>query len=75
MKTERFDVVEFLNSEEEIQAYLKEVLESGASMKAIHKAFNDAERARANLQHQEPNLDTVDMIFNALANSKFIAIA
>ena len=75
MTFKEFDVVEIIHSEEDIQEYLKVVLESGASMQAIRQAFNEAERARAKLRHQEPNLATVDMIFNALANSKFTAIA
>lgn len=69
MKTKPFNVVDFLNTEEEIQEYLKSVLESGASMKAVRKAFDDAECARAKLQNQEPNIATVDMIFKALINN------
>lgn len=42
MKTKPFDVVDCLHTEEDIQGYLDAVLESGASFKAISKAFMDA---------------------------------
>lgn len=73
MKFDEFDVTELLHSEEDIQMYLKAVLESGASAKAIRQAFNEAERARAKLRQQEPNIETVEMIFNALLNSKLLS--
>lgn len=73
MKFKEFDVVELLHSEEDIQMYLKAVLESGASAKAIRQAFDEAERARAKLRQQEPNIETVEMIFNALLNSKLLS--
>lgn len=73
MKFKEFDVVELLHSEEDIQMYLKAVLESGASAKAIRQAFDEAERARAKLRQQEPNIETVEMIFNALMNSKLLS--
>lgn len=75
MKTKPFNVVDFLNTEEDIQEYLKAVLESGASIQAIRQAFDEAERARAKLRQQEPNIDTVDMIFKALiSNNKLYTI-
>jgi hypothetical protein len=70
MKTKPYDVVDYLNSEEEIQAYLKEMLVSGASRTAIKYAFVDAERARAKLKNQEPSLQTLDMVFSALFSQK-----
>lgn len=70
MKTKPYDVVDYLNSEEEIQAYLKEMLVSGASPTAIKYAFVDAERARAKLANQEPSLSTLDMVFRALFSQK-----
>lgn len=41
-KTKPYDVVDYLHTEEDIQGYLDAVLESGASFKAISKAFMDA---------------------------------
>lgn len=41
-KTEPYDVVDYLHTEQDIQGYLDAVLESGASFKAISKAFMDA---------------------------------
>ena len=70
MKTKPYDVVDYLNSEEEIQAYLKEMLVSGASRTAIKYALVDAERARAKLKKQEPSLQTLDMVFSALFSQK-----
>lgn len=72
MKTSKFDVADYLHSEEDIQGYLLAVLESGASDKAIKKAFMNAEQARAKLKNQEPNMATVDMIYNALINSNLL---
>lgn len=66
MKTKPYDVVDYLHSEEDIQAYLQEMLASGASQTAIKYAFMDAERARAKLANQEPSLKTLDMVFGAL---------
>lgn len=75
MTFSKYDVVDLLHSEEDIQEYLKAVLESEASLQAIRKAFDDAERARAKLQKQEPNIATVDMIFTALFNHRKFATA
>lgn len=70
MITKPYDVVDYLHSEEDIQAYLQEMLASGASHTAIKYAFVDAERARAKLENQEPSLKTLDMVFGALFNQK-----
>lgn len=70
MKTKPYDVVDYLHSEEDIQAYLQEMLASGASQTAIKYAFMDAERARAKLANQEPSLSTLDMVFRALFSQK-----
>lgn len=53
MKTKPYDVVDYLHSEGDIQAYLQEMLASGASSTAIKYAFMDAERARAKLANQD----------------------
>lgn len=71
MKTAKpYDVIEVLNDEEDIKAYLTAVLESGASEKAIRQAFIDAERARAKLAQQEPNFGILDIILNAIRSTK-----
>ena len=70
MTTKLYDVVDYLHSEEEIQAYLQEMLVSGASPMAIKYAFIDAERARAKLKNQEPSIQTLDMVFSALFSQK-----
>lgn len=70
MKTKPYDVVDYLHSEDDIQAYLQEMLASGASPTAIKYAFMDAERARAKLANQEPSLSTLDMVFSALFSQK-----
>lgn len=54
MKTKPYDVVNYLHSEEDIQAYLQEMLASGAISTAIKYAFMDAERARVKLANQKP---------------------
>lgn len=70
MKTAKsYDVIEVLHDEEDIQAYLTAILESGASEKAIRKAFIDAERARAKLAQQEPNFGILDIILNAISST------
>lgn len=69
-QTKPYDVVDYLHNEEDIQGYLNAVLESGASLKAIRRAFMDAERARAKLANQEPNFQVLDMVFNTLSNPK-----
>lgn len=50
MTLKTFDVVDFLESHQDIDDYLYEVLTSDASAKHIAKAFKDAERARAKLE-------------------------
>lgn len=70
MTTKPYDVVDYLHSEEDIQAYLHEMLASGASQTAIKYAFMDAERARAKLANQEPSFQTLDMVFGALFDYK-----
>lgn len=61
MKTKPYDVVDYLHSEEDIQAYLQEMSASGSSSTAIKYAFMDAERARAKLANQD-KLSTLDMV-------------
>lgn len=65
-----FNFVDYLNSEEEIEQFLQEVLTNGSSQKAIRQAFVVAEQARAKLKNQEPSLQTLDMVFNALFHPK-----
>lgn len=67
MKTQKFDVVDFLENHAMIDEYLQAVLTEGGSLAHLAKAFADAERARAKLESQEPNLKTVAMIFDALS--------
>lgn len=75
MKTEVFDVIDYLHNEEQIQGYLLAVLESGANHETLKDAFRDAERARAKLQNQEPNMASIEMILNVLMNDKFTITA
>lgn len=66
-ETKPYDVVDYLHTEEDIQGYLDAVLESGASFKAISKAFMDAERARAKLAGKEPNLQAIEMFMQTFS--------
>lgn len=69
MQTKEFDVIDYLDSQEAIHLYLQEVLSNGGSLNHIKQAFADAERARARLADTEPSLSTIDMIFDALAQT------
>lgn len=59
-----FNFVDYLNSEEDIQDFLEEVLNNGASPKAVKNAYIVAEQARAKLANENPSIGTVQMFFN-----------
>lgn len=59
-----FNFVDYLNSEEEIQDFLEEVLTNGASPKAVQNAYVIAEQARAKLANEKPSIGTAQMFFN-----------
>lgn len=59
-----FDFIDYLNSEEDIQDFLEEVLSNGASPKAVKNAYMVAEQARAKLANEKPSIGTAQMFFN-----------
>lgn len=59
-----FNFIDYLNSEEDIQNFLQEVLTNGASPKAVQNAYMVAEQARAKLANEKPSIGTAQMFFN-----------
>lgn len=59
-----FNILDYLNSEEDIQGFLEEVLNNGASPKAVKNAYIIAEQARAKLANEKPSIGTAQMFFN-----------
>lgn len=69
MQTKPFNVVDYLETQEDIDGYLAEVMQSGGSAKFIAHAITQAEQARANLQQtsmENKNLMEQPQLFESL---------
>lgn len=66
MKTKKFDVTDYLQTQEDIEGYLVEVMESGGSPKFIAHAIAQAENARAKLANNNSLIESPQTLENLL---------